>query len=211
VPATTREDGAVPALGVVVPAGGRGRRLDGDKLSADVTGVALLDRTLDGLPADAVVVCVGPTRATRRDVAWTRETPAAGGPLAAVAAGVDALPPDVTVVLLVGGDMPDAGRAVDALLDSLDTEVGPNPGRTAPRCSAVTDRGGRRQPLLTAWRRDDLERRLTALSPTHGRALAALLDEVVVTDVPDSWAASRDVDTPADLAAARERFEQPLP
>ena len=102
----------MPALGVVVPAGGRGRRLDGEKLTADVTGVALLDRTLDGLPDDAVVVCVGPALATRRAVAWTRETPAWGGPLAAVAAGVDALPPEVTVVVLVGGDMPDAGRAV---------------------------------------------------------------------------------------------------
>ena len=201
----------MPVLGVVVAAGGRARRLDGDKLSTDVAGVALLDRTLDGLPAEAVVVCVGPTIRTRRTVTWTQESPPSGGPLAAVAAGVAALPADVAVVLLVGGDMPDAGHGVAALLEALGAGVEPGQGRTAPRCSAVIDRDGRRQPLLTAWGRPDLEGRLTALSPTDGRALTALLDHVEVVEVPDTWAASRDVDTPADLAAARARFEQPLP
>ena len=61
------------ALGVIVPAGGRGRRLSGDKLTADVSGRLLLDRTLDGLPGDALVVCVGPALATVRAVRWVQD------------------------------------------------------------------------------------------------------------------------------------------
>ena len=114
----------MPSLGVVVPAGGRGRRLAGHKLAADVAGRPLLDRTLDGLPEDAVIVCVGPSMPTDRDVLWVQETPVFGGPLAAVAAGEAALPPLVTTVLLVGGDMPAAGLAIPALLAAVTGDAG---------------------------------------------------------------------------------------
>jgi molybdopterin-guanine dinucleotide biosynthesis protein A len=202
----------VPALGVVVPAGGRAHRLGGGKLTADVTGRNLLDRTLDGLPREAAVVCVGAELPTSHLVVWVQESPPFGGPLAAVAAGVAALPAEVVTVLVVGGDMPHAALAVPALLDALAPDDGaPGQGRTPPDCAVVVDGGGRRQPLLSAWTRTALVARLAALAPTDGRALAALLDDVLVDEVADAWGAAADVDTPTDLTAARGRFGQPLP
>jgi molybdenum cofactor guanylyltransferase len=202
----------VPVLGVVVPAGGRGRRLDGHKLAADVTGRGLLDRTLDSLPAHVLVVCVGTELPTHRAVTWVQESPPFGGPLAAVAAGVAALTPDVAHVLVVGGDMPLAGLALSDLLDALSpVDQALTLGRRAQGCAVVVDGSGRRQPLLSAWTRTALVARLAFLAPTDGRALAALLDDVDVVEVADSWGAAADVDTPGDLADARGRFEQPHP
>ncbi len=192
-------------LAVVVPAGGRGRRLSQDKLSADVNGRALLDRTLDGLPEDAVIICVGPEIPTRRSVGWVRESPPYAGPLGAVEAGVDAVPKEVDVVVLVGGDMPWSGQAIPALLAALDSID----GRTAPDCAVLTDGSGRLQPLLSAWRLASIVSALTALDATAGRPLSALLDRVQFLVVEDLWSASEDVDTPADLASARDRFRPP--
>jgi molybdopterin-guanine dinucleotide biosynthesis protein A len=192
----------MPTLAAIVPAGGRARRLAGHKLGADVVGRSLLDRTIDGLPADAYLICVGVALPTDRSVSWVRENPPFGGPLAAVAAGAAALGPDVDRVLVVGGDMPEAGRAVQALLAAL---------RSRTDCAVVRDNEGRRQALLSAWSRSALAQRLEALAPVEHRPLGALLDDLVVAEVPDRWGAAADVDTPDDLAVARGRFEPPLP
>ncbi|HYN74642.1 MAG TPA: NTP transferase domain-containing protein [Candidatus Limnocylindria bacterium] len=194
-----------PRVAVIVAAGGRSSRLAGDKLTAEVAGRTLLDHTLDGLPADAQVVCVGREVSTTRAVVWVRESPEFGGPLAAVEAGVEALPDDATVVVLVGGDMPGAGRAVPHLLAALggDQKGG---AAAAPACAVTLDGTGREQPLLSAWRRSVLVERLAELRPTAGRALTALLDSVAPVTIEDRWGAATDVDTRADLAAARERL-----
>lgn len=194
-----------PRVAVVVAAGGRSSRLAGGKLTAEVAGRTLLDHTLDGLPADAQVVCVGPEVSTTRAVLWVQESPEFGGPLAAVEAGVEALPDDATVVVLVGGDMPGAGRAVPHLLAALggDQTRGAAAG---PACAVTLDLTGRAQPLLSAWHRAVLVERLAELSPTSGRALTALLDGVTPVTIEDRWAAATDIDTQADLRAARERL-----
>ena len=119
-------------------------------------------------------------------------------------------------MLLVGGDMPDASLAVPSLLAALATDPGPTVGagavHTPAVCAVVIDATGRRQPLLSAWHRNALADRLRDLVPTDGRPLAALLDTVTeVAEVIDVWGAAHDVDTPSDLAAARERYEQPNP
>lgn len=201
----TREDGWVPSVAVVVPAGGRASRLDGSKLAADVGGMTLLDRTLSGLPVDALVVCVGPEVPTTRSVRWVADDPPFTGPLTAVAAGVATLPADVRTVVLVGGDMPDAGRAVAALLEA---QCAPPAAAdsAAGVCAVVVDSTGRLQPLLTAWPIEALRGRLDALAPTEGRALSALLDGVSLRRVVDIWGATLDVDSAADLVAARARL-----
>jgi molybdopterin-guanine dinucleotide biosynthesis protein A len=180
---------------VIVLCGGRSRRLPPDKTAADVGGLNLLDRTLSGIPDASLVVCVGPPTRTVRAVVWAREEPPLGGPLAAVEAGLDALPPEVETVLLVGGDMPRAGLASTALTDALTA--------TSERLAVVVDRGGRRQPLLSAWARDLLVGRIRALAPTSGRALSALLDAATPVLVEDTWGASADVDTIEDLRELR--------
>lgn len=194
----------MPSVAVVVPAGGRASRLDGSKLAADVGGVTLLDRTLGGLPPGALVVCVGPEVPTTRSVHWVADHTPFAGPLSAVEAGVAALTPDVRTVVLVGGDMPEAGRAVPVLLAAVSTLDEPTGG-----CSVLVDSTGRLQPLLSAWPLAALRRRLDALAPTAGRALSTLLDDVALVRVVDSWGAALDVDTLDDLAAARARQEKP--
>jgi molybdopterin-guanine dinucleotide biosynthesis protein A len=167
---------------VVVLAGGRSSRFGSDKVAL------LLDRVLDGLPADAVVFCVGPEQPTQRSgVSWGREEPAYSGPLAAVAAGL-AVGYQPLVVLL-GADMPAVGAAVSALVEA----VGGGNG------SVLVDVDGWPQPLASAWRRDVLTERLDVLGDLAGRPLRLLLDGAALVPVPDRWDAARDVDTPADL------------
>ena len=80
---------------VVVLAGGTSRRFGSDKLAAPLGGSTVLDTVLGSLPPEWPVVVVGPPRECRRPVTWTREDPPGGGPLAGVAAGVDAVTTDL--------------------------------------------------------------------------------------------------------------------
>lgn len=170
---------------VVVLAGGASRRFGADKLTV------LLDSVLAGLPDDVgTVVCVGPERPTRRDdVGWTREEPPLGGPLAGLAAGVPLTSSDLVVV--VGGDMPDVGRAVPALVATA---------RRTGRPAVLVDANGRAQPLASAWPRQVLVESLERIGPPAGRPLRQLVADVEVSELADSWGAARDVDVPGDLA-----------
>ena len=175
---------------VVVLAGGASRRFGSDKLAV------LLDPVLSGLPVDAVVVCVGPARATagRPDVVWVREDPVGSGPLAAAGAGVRAEAAEgVAVVVLAGGDMPRVGVAVPALVAAVTSAA------AEVDAAVLVDTAGRRQPLASAWRRPALVTALERAAPLDGAPLHRLLDGAVVVDVVDRWGASDDVDTPADL------------
>ena len=172
---------------VVVLAGGEARRFGADKLALLLD--AVLDSVASGLRSDAgALVCVGPPRTTRRDVVWTREEPPLGGPLAGLEAGLRLTSSPVVVV--VGGDMPDVGRGLAALVTAV-------AGHDA---AVLADAEGRAQPLAAAWQRTALARRLAALEPVAGRPLRLLLDGVDVVTVSDSWGAGRDVDVPSDLS-----------
>jgi len=102
----------------IVLCGGRSRRFGEDKTQAALHGRPVLDWLLDSLPGGWDVICVGHERpTTRAGVRWTREDPAGGGPVAALAAGL-ALVSAPTVVLL-GGDMPFGGAAAARLAEDL--------------------------------------------------------------------------------------------
>jgi molybdenum cofactor guanylyltransferase len=189
-------EATVPTTTAVVLCGGESRRFGSDKTRAELGGVPLLDTLLSSLPEPWDVLCVGPERATERPgVRWTREDPPGGGPVAGLAAALSRV--DAPVTVLLGGDMPYAGPVAVELAAAL-AEV--------PDADAVAavDGEGRTQPLLAAYRTSAL----CAALPDHpaGTPLRRLLDGLRVRTRPVPELASRDIDTPEDLEAARHRL-----
>ncbi len=150
----------------------------------------------------ARVVVVGPAPgvgATPGHVRWVLEAPPGGGPVAALAAALPLVETDV--VVLLAGDLPFAEGLPDRLRALL---VG------APGADGVVpvDSGGRTQPLAAAYRTQALRRAVAELEVVDGAAVRTLLGRLRVTTVDaDTLPAGSllDVDTPDDLAAARDR------
>jgi molybdopterin-guanine dinucleotide biosynthesis protein A len=188
---------------VVVLAGGTSRRMGGgDKTALDLgAGRSVLSHLVGGLETAVPVVVVGPERPLERSVRWTREQPVGGGPLAAFAAGVDALAADrPRWVVLLAGDQPFAADAVAHLM-----------ARTGAGVDAVVgvDGGGRDQPLLAAYRMSRVRAALGPRGPeVAGHAMAWLLDrlQVVRLELPETLLI--DVDDAASLARARAALAQ---
>lgn len=191
-------------VGALVLAGGGARRLGGvDKAMLEVGGRTLLDRVLDAaLAVAADVVVVGPCRPTRADgVRFVVEDEAGGGPVPAVAAGLAALRDEPEAVIVLAVDLPfvqpDHLRRLVAEVDSC-----------AP-AAAPPDASGRPNPLLTAYRAEALRAALAG-SGVHGvhgvrgaGAPAAILLPAATVLVDLGPAATCNVNTPADLEAAR--------
>jgi molybdopterin-guanine dinucleotide biosynthesis protein A len=170
----------------VVLAGGRASRLDGaDKAALEVGGRPLLERALDAVAAAARTVVVGDERPTHRAVAWTREQPAYGGPVAATYAGRDALPgAQLLVVLAV--DMPEVTAAtVERLLAG-----------GAGRDGAVLTDGARRH-LAMAVSAGALD--AIRPEPTAGAAMRDLWARLDLADVPARGDEAHDIDSREDL------------
>lgn len=196
---------AAPGIAAIVLAGGRSRRFGTDKLAADVRGRPLLDAALEvALGVAARVVVVGPDdRAWPDRVSVVREEPAYAGPFAAVVTGAAALDTGgagaTTGVLVLAGDLVDPAPIVPRLVAALVAGGAPaGAGRTADAAVAV-DADGRRQPLLAVYRLDALLAAGRRGDP-RDRPARDLLDGLAVTEVPDTGRASRDIDTPGDLA-----------
>ena len=185
----------VPTTAVVL-CGGESRRFGSDKTRADLGGVSVLDAVLSSLPERWDVLCVGPERPTvRPGVRWTREDPPGGGPVAGLAAALGELEAPVTVLL--GGDMPGAGPVAVELAAALD-------GVPDADVVAGVDGDGRVQPLLAAYRTAALRAALP--DRPAGTPLRRVLDGLRVHRVEVPERASRDIDTPEDLEAARHRL-----
>jgi CTP:molybdopterin cytidylyltransferase MocA len=152
----------------VVLAGGAASRLGGaDKPALSVGGRMLLDRVLAACAAAGSTVVVGPRRPTARPVRWTREEPAGGGPLPALAAGLAALDdahrpgaggearPEV--MLLLAADLPFlTGGAVATLADALTAPVARPPVARPPVARPSGERAGlegthREESTGTEW------------------------------------------------------------
>lgn len=177
----------------VVLAGGTARRLDGaDKASLDLGGRSLLARALTAVDGARSVVVVGDPVATDRAVAFTREEPPHGGPVAAAYAGLDALVEPSGVVVVLAVDMPGVSAATVArLLEAAGDGDG-----------AVLTHGGHRH-LALAVARTALER--TRPPDTEGVAVRALLGALALTDVMAEDQEAADVDTWDDLDRWRTR------
>ena len=197
-----RRNDAAMSCAAVILAGGAGRRLGGvDKPGLDVGGMTLLDRALAATQSAASVVVVGPEKPTTRKVRWAREDPPGSGPVAAVAAGMAKLTgmaelneePDLVALFAADliGLQPDT---LDRLIQAVEKAV-EHDG------AALTDDTGHPQWLASVWRFDALRRALP--EDPAGKSLRSVLGPLHRSDVAARPGESADVDTPADLAAAR--------
>ena len=178
----------------IVLAGGAARRLGGAaKPQLDVGGASLLDRVLDAAQDARGIVVVGPEQPVGRDVAWAREAPPGGGPVAALAAGLPLTTAQIVVTL--AADLPWIAPAVAHLVAAV----------PADGLAQLVDRDGRANHLAAAWRRSSLTGALAALGDPNGASMRRLVGRAaVVVPVPDVVGWGRDCDTWDDLAAARD-------
>ncbi|HEX3648263.1 MAG TPA: NTP transferase domain-containing protein [Pseudonocardiaceae bacterium] len=175
----------------VLLAGGRGSRLGGrHKPGISVAGRTLLDRALDAVRGADAIVVVGPTRPVCGQVLWTMEQPRGGGPLAALAAGLTALPGEPDQIALLAADLTGVtAHTVDRLRAAL---------AAGADGAVLSDASGHRQWLISVWRAAALRAALPA--EPEGRSLRSVLAGLSVVEVPELPGESADVDTPADLA-----------
>lgn len=187
----------------IVLAGGRASRLDGiDKPQLVVGGSTLLDHAVSAVSWCDPIVIVGPTASVGSDpaeadradaeVLWTRETPAFGGPVAAIAAGLALV--EREEVCILSADTPHAVAAV-ALLREYAL------GDADAVCLA--DEAGRVQWLMGRYRTKALRAALGALPDAGRNASIRSLVSGLRLDVVTAGHLAADVDTWDDLERAR--------
>ncbi|MDZ7577016.1 MAG: NTP transferase domain-containing protein [Candidatus Nanopelagicales bacterium] len=194
----------------IILTGGGSTRLGQDKSAATVWGRSLLDHVLASLPAEVPVVVVGPApKQPIREVAVTREDPPGGGPVAAIAAGLELATHDVVAVIAT--DMPFSGGFVSQLADDLAGRIRAEPAASGNEQGALdalipVDAAGRSQPLCAAYRRNALRAAIRALGDPAGQSVRAVLGLMRAESVqpPDRAELLMDVDSQADLVAARD-------
>ncbi len=194
----------------------------------------MLSRVLAAVVDAAPRIVVGPAQSVPEGVRITREQPAGGGPVAALAAGLAVLDADSTA-LAAGLAAPSAGPATlddgtggaevmpvefVAVLAAdqpflTGTAIGALRAAAAQGGAdgAVFVDGDRRHYLCGVWRIDALHRGLAALGGPDGAAVRQLLAALRVVPVrlagpqPAPWF---DCDTADDVASA-ERFVRRAP
>ena len=223
----------------VVLAGGRARRLGGvDKPGLTISGRSLLDGVLAACHGAEPIVVVGPRRATMVAVHWEREQPPYAGPVAALAAGLHAVPPTAETTAVLAADLPNlrphaverlraalaAASAVDgaavnaaAAVDRAALHAASAVDGTALHAAAsavdgavLVDERGRPQWLCGVWRTARLRAALAAAGDPVDRAVHAVLGQLTATHVPAIPGEAFDLDTPEDLRAHSRHTARPV-
>jgi len=182
----------------VVLAGGGARRLDGaDKPALEIGGTALLDRVLEACAAAGRTVCVGPERPSVRPVRWTRENPVGGGPVAALAVGLDHVAAEQVLVLAADLPLLDAATVRD-LVEAAGSADG----------AVLVDAEGRDQWLAACYQKVVLTESLDRLRAARGGDLAgaslrALVAPLALRRVADPDGRGFDCDTWEDVRHVR--------
>ena len=181
-------------LAAVVLAGGAASRLDGiDKSQIVVHGRTLLNRTLAAVAEADPLVVVGPRRDAERVVRWTRESPPGGGPLAAIDAGLRAMPEHRGLVAVLAVDHPWVTAATMHRLRAALLEH--------DSASGAVLQDDRPQWLVGVWWCEAL--RAAMPSEVAGRAVRSLLVGLPSVRVPRASGEASDVDTPEDVRQVR--------
>jgi molybdopterin-guanine dinucleotide biosynthesis protein A len=189
-----------PGWTALVLAGGRGSRLGNhDKAAITIGGTSGLDLLLSPLPERVPVVVAGPERPTERLVTFRQERPIYGGPVAGIAAGLEAVNTVLTVLLAV--DMPWAGGLVEHLIAEF--------GSCDAAALVPVDGAGFWQPLCAVIRTQALRSALARFGDPQGRSLRDLMSLLDVQERPLCGAEMglvQDIDTCQDLRKARSRW-----
>ena len=202
----SRAPAVVPAFDAVIVAGGRAHRLGGASKPALLwNGRSLRDRSLAAVgPARAIVWVGDGDAALDPRVIVTRERPLYGGPAAALAAGLAALPhPLAPLIVVIAVDLPRIEEAVAALLSAVavaDADAGVG---TTPSLDGVIgiDAAGFRQPLLAAYRSEALARAVRShADPIDGSSLRRLIRDLQLREIALPDGVTADIDTPEDAA-----------
>lgn len=191
------------ALDAIILAGGRARRLGGaSKPDLVVGGRRLLATAIDAARSAGcrTIAVVGPPTLDAPGCLVVRENPPFGGPVAALAAGLSALPAASTAsadddVLVLACDLPGSPVAVALLVAARET---------SPDADGVclVDDTGRRQWLAAVYARRALARAVDALGgDVDGAAVRRLAASLDLTVVPDDGS-THDIDTWSDFARA---------
>lgn len=161
----------------------------------------MLGRVLDAVGGASPRVVVGPARPdVPDDVVQVREHPPGGGPVAAIAAGLEAIG-RAELVAVLAADLPFLTRAeVDLLRAAL--AAGDRDG------VVFVDAAGREQWLCGVYRAAALRRAVAALDPPAGRPMRLLVAGLRLatldrpaTGGPPPW---YDCDTEEDYRRAEE-------
>ncbi|WP_395640543.1 molybdenum cofactor guanylyltransferase [Pseudolysinimonas sp.] len=173
----------------LILAGGRSSRLGhSDKWNLRIDDETLLQRSLRAVRSAGVssVIVVGDEAPA--PVVAVREDPAFAGPVAAIAAGMRALPGTADAVLVLACDMPHIAQALPALLAGFSGD------------GSIAVDAGRRQQLALLVDRAALQTALDRLPTVVDASMRDLLDGLAVTEttVPDG--STDDVDTWDDAA-----------
>lgn len=198
-----------PDFDAVLLAGGRASRLGGDDKTALVhRGSSLLDQAVGAASGarDLVVVGLREGSAAPATAILAREEPRWSGPVAAIAAGLDAVgKPPAAWTLVLACDLPRAPEAVAALWAgggaSLVGGGAVDEGASVDGLIAIDDEG-RRQPLLALYRTSGLDDRIRTLAQDgalDGLSVRRLLAPLELLEVPVASGLCADVDTPDDL------------
>lgn len=188
---------AEPPRGIVL-AGGAGLRMGHPKAVVQLGGMTMVERAVDMMSARCgrVVVVARPQTPLPRvaaDVVLDRPGPACA--LIALATGLAACGPGD--VLVTACDLPFAAPMLDAL------------AAVPPGVAAVGRSHAGTQPLCARYPRDaalEAADRLIAAGRLTARGPA---DALGAREVDDLWDALANVNTPEDLARARDRLAPP--
>ena len=131
---------------------------------------------MNAVSAARHIVVVGEQRGAITGVEWTQESPAGGGPVAALAAGLAAIGPDAEpLVAVLASDLPfvDPG-AVKSLIEAAGGRDG----------AVSVDEGDNLNPLLAVYRTPRLRSVLSANASLTGAALLRVLSVLELAEVP---------------------------
>lgn len=182
----------------VVLAGGAARRLGGvDKPGLTVGARPLVERVVAAVSGARRTIVVGPER-DLPGVLFAREDPPGGGPVPALAAGIEKV--TAPWLVLLAGDLPFLTAShVTALLNAA--QPGAEGGGVVAGSGVVmVDDGGREQWLVGVWPVAGLR---AALDAYAGRSLKGLLSPLTGTRLALPGRPWFDCDTMDDLEEAR--------